>query len=434
MKRYYFSILYFFSILLVCAQDDTDIFLPSFVGHTSQIYDVVFSPDGTKLLSGSMDGTAKLWNAINGELIFTYDEHTDYVTDIDFSPDGSTVITASQDKTIKLWDVNTGSKIKEIDTTDDRDYKRSATSLMYSSGGKSVLAGFGFSNAKMIDLSSGNILHTYTVDSYIREAILSPDDARVAIAGSTNAVLIFDTNTEKLIQQLHGHRNEVNHVCFSRDGRMLLSSSHDGNVKLWNVDTWSQDYGKLINTFDIHAYDYYSIEFSPDNKLLLIGNRILDINSGDVLLTFPDSYPSSFTPDGAFVVVGCYPNKLQLYDVTLGSELEIIDDRYEFELLYLLDFELSGGSGPSLLPTSTDDILVAESQPSGNYLVKYSGETREKIARTAWGIYFYSLLPKDRNSFLLYTRNKNTLQERGYIDKVYKITGPVEFINNWNIY
>jgi WD40 repeat protein len=77
--------------------------LRTFRGHTSNVYSVAFSPDGTLVLTGSEDSTAKLWDAETGQEIRTFRGHTRGVSSVAFSPDGTRVLTGSEDRTARIW-------------------------------------------------------------------------------------------------------------------------------------------------------------------------------------------------------------------------------------------------------------------------------------------------------------------------------------------
>ena len=82
--------------------------LMAFTGVSDTVYSVAFSPDGTRILSGSDDKTMKLRDAATGQILLTFEGHSDSVRSVAFSPDGTRVLSGSQDKTMKLWNAATG--------------------------------------------------------------------------------------------------------------------------------------------------------------------------------------------------------------------------------------------------------------------------------------------------------------------------------------
>ena len=88
--------------------------LQIYTGHTSSVFCVAFSPDGSQILTGSVDDTAKLWNKSSGLEIRSFIGHTDWVHVAKFSQDGTQVVTGSYDHTAKLWDKEIGTETRSF--------------------------------------------------------------------------------------------------------------------------------------------------------------------------------------------------------------------------------------------------------------------------------------------------------------------------------
>src|SRR5262249_29029428 len=77
-------------------------------GHTDAVTSVAFSPDGSRIVTGSNDQTAKVWEARTGAPQLDLKGHTSWVVSLAFSPDGMRIVTGSYDHTAKVWDARTG--------------------------------------------------------------------------------------------------------------------------------------------------------------------------------------------------------------------------------------------------------------------------------------------------------------------------------------
>jgi WD domain, G-beta repeat len=84
------------------------------VGHQDQVSSAAFSPDGARIVTASLDRTARLWDATTGQEIIALRGHEDQVSSAAFSPDGARIVTASLDRTARLWDATTGQEITRI--------------------------------------------------------------------------------------------------------------------------------------------------------------------------------------------------------------------------------------------------------------------------------------------------------------------------------
>ena len=106
------------------------------VGHKDEVTSVSFSRNGTTLVSGSRDGTVKLWDVATGENIVTLEGHRSGVTSVAFSSDGTTLASGSYDRAIKLWDIATGENIVTL-----RGHTNFVTSVAFSPNGQILASG-----------------------------------------------------------------------------------------------------------------------------------------------------------------------------------------------------------------------------------------------------------------------------------------------------
>ena len=110
-------------------------------GHTSRVNAVAFSPDDRHVLTGSADGTAKLWDAENGHIIKTLQSHEKAVNSVSFSfPSGHQILTAGTDGSVKLWDtdsLHSGDEVMTLLCDEDQPIY----SAVFSPDGKNVLTG-----------------------------------------------------------------------------------------------------------------------------------------------------------------------------------------------------------------------------------------------------------------------------------------------------
>ena len=75
-------------------------------GHTDLVRSVSFSPDGSRIVSGSGDDGVWVWDAVSGECVLgPLEGHTSSVMSVSFSPDGARIVSGSSDKTVRVWDV-----------------------------------------------------------------------------------------------------------------------------------------------------------------------------------------------------------------------------------------------------------------------------------------------------------------------------------------
>lgn len=253
--------------------------LMAFEEHHEPVWSVAFSPDGKRVLSGSGkkngEYSIRLWEAESGKEIQKFLGHTDTVRTVAFSPDGARIVSGSWDKTIRLWDLTTGKTIRVLQGHMDA----ITGGITFSSDGTRIFSGSIDGTARMWDVETGNELKSFEAKHEIHCIALSPDGLQLLTGGlrkwddgdqkKAEAVLIlWDITTGQQIRRFSGG-TAMNTVCFSPDGKQILSAGSDWTMRLWDVGSGSE-----LKTFEGHAGCFtpngkYAIADRKDESLTL---------------------------------------------------------------------------------------------------------------------------------------------------------------------
>jgi WD40 repeat protein len=220
---------------------------------------VTYSPDGTRIVSGSPDHTVRLWDAKTGLPIGQPLHHDDTVTTVAFSPDGTRIASGSADKTVRLWDTKTGQPIGQPLHHDD-----AVTTVAFSPDGTRIASGSHDKTARLWNAqtgqSSGPPLHH---DDWVNSVAFSPDGTRIATAASTK-VTFWDAATGQPSGQSLDHDDTVNSVAFSRDGARIATASYNKTIRLWDATDASP-----IGVLRGHESPAMTVAFHPNGVYLL---------------------------------------------------------------------------------------------------------------------------------------------------------------------
>ncbi|MDX1946374.1 MAG: hypothetical protein SFU86_13315, partial [Pirellulaceae bacterium] len=232
----------------------------------SAVSSVQFSASGDRLVTGSWDNAARIWNSATGAgLVKLGGVHTRFVNASVFSPDGSQVLTASDDATVRLWDAATGKALATFAGHSGR-----VTDVAFSSDGKRVLTASDDKTARLWDAATSQVLHVLAGhDQAVLCAKFSADDRQIITGSDDTTARLWDATTGKpLGQVLAGHTASVTSVAFTPDGRRALTGSKDITTKLWDPAT-----GKEILTLTGHSQEITTVAVAKSTGSILTGSR-----------------------------------------------------------------------------------------------------------------------------------------------------------------
>lgn len=248
------------------------------MGHSAKIENLVFTPDGDKIISISEDKTARVWNFSTGEMLKKFEtqigdgsEGSLYSSAI--SPDGKLFamsgFTATPDKQvyIAIIDLAKGTQIATaVGHTDV------VNGLGFTNDSKYLVSGSNDGQIKVWSVSSAlqyeNIL-SIPVGGAINNLALNPvtRDVAVAVEGRADIIVYSLAGVERNAVKMtprnwKKHRHPINKLCYSADGTYLASSSTGNEFFLWRAE------GSPAKEFSVD-HPISAIAFSNDAKILV---------------------------------------------------------------------------------------------------------------------------------------------------------------------
>jgi WD40 repeat protein len=202
----------------------------TFRGHEHQANGLAFRPDGRRLVSAGTDHTIREWDLLNPREGSVFRIHDQGVYALAYRPDGRVIASVSEDRTLKTWEAATGNIRRVLWRNSDR-----ITGVAFHPDGRRVAALCSLEGiAKVWEVETGRDLQTLRGVSGMNLAF-SPDGARLACAGSSREVKLWNTMTWEEDSTLRGPTGEIRRLAFSHDSQRLASVSYEGKLLVWDL-------------------------------------------------------------------------------------------------------------------------------------------------------------------------------------------------------
>ena len=282
-----------------------------FGGHSNEVTSVAWSPDGHHILTGSKDGTARIWDATTGDNTLTLTTNS-VIEAVAWSPDGHHILTASEDGAACIWDAATGDSTL---TLTDTSWVRA---VAWSPDGHHILTASMDGTVRIWDATTGDNTLTLTRTDWVTAVAWSPDGHHILTASMDRTARIWDATTGDNTLTLT-RTDWVTAVAWSPDGHHILTGSRGGTARIWDATTGD-------NTLTLTHTDWVTaVAWSPDGHRILTASmdrtaRIWDATTGDNTLTLTSWVTAvAWSADGHRILTGSDDGAACIWDATTGD-------------------------------------------------------------------------------------------------------------------
>jgi WD40 repeat protein len=292
------------------------------IGHKGSIASVAFSPDGRRVVTGSEDKTARVWDLSGPTPVATILEgHSERVTSVAFSPDGRRVVTGSEDNTARVWDLSGPTPVATI----LEGHSKPVTSVAFSPDGRRVVTGSEDNMARVWDLS-GTIPVVTVLEghrNFVTSVAFSSSGRRVVTGSKDSTARVWDlSGATPVVIPLDGHRGAVTSVAFNSDGQRVVTGSEDNTARVWDLSGVAPVATPLVR----HTGAVTGVAFSPSGRRVVTGSKDGTALVWDLSGASPTFTPLqgdrgavtvvAFSPDGWRVLTGFGDNTALVWDLS----------------------------------------------------------------------------------------------------------------------
>jgi len=305
-------------------------------GHKDRISQIAAysTPAGPRLVTGSRDTKAKLWDVNDGKCLHTF-EHGELIRAIDVNEAGNRLVTAGDGGLIKIWNLVDKSLVKEFTA-----HKRSAIfAVKFSPKGDNLLTGSEDRTAKLFDLD-GQDLRTFSRhQDWVLSVAFNPLVPLFVTTSQDGSAILWNLEeTNQYLEQVttfKQHDGPVISCAFSPDGTKILTGGYDKTARVWSWSKTSVNFWESKEELVLtgHGGRVLTTEFSRDGKLIVTGSRdntarVWQAADGQLVKTLR-GHASAVTsavilPDGHHVLTGSDDESAKLWDINLYEEFKVL--------------------------------------------------------------------------------------------------------------
>jgi WD40 repeat protein/serine/threonine protein kinase len=283
-------------------------------GHT-RVGAAAFSPDGERVATSSYDGTVRICDALNGNVLATIrtGERGTMYPRVLFSPNGR-LVASTAGTSLYLFDARNGRSLAVM--------KGAANAfpfgIAFSPDGKrlAMVSALAF---HIFEVPSGKVLRSWSDTVYSTSVAFSPDGAKLASASRNGGVRLWDASAGRLITTLHGATDALAAVTFTPDGKRLVAGCYTGGIWIWSAETYggTELPGSSSGTIATH---YATGRLAAAEW----GSRrpfTVDMKTGAVQWLPGTASAVAFSPSGDRLVTGDVEGGMSVIDLRTGSVL-----------------------------------------------------------------------------------------------------------------
>ena len=239
---------------------ETGEILRTLEGNLARGVNVIAVVDGRRAIAGSNDGALQVWDLETGKTLCTPRRHGHWVIAVTVV-DAHRALSSSADGTLRVWDLETGKTLRTLRR--DWSWQRESywVNAMEVVDARRAVAGLGSGTLRLWDLETGKTLRTLERHSEELVTAIAVVNGRRAVAGSNNGMLrVWDLETGEALRILEGHLGRVNAIAVV-DQQRVISGSHDGTLRVWDLQT-----GEAVRTLKGHSGEVSAVAMVDDHR------------------------------------------------------------------------------------------------------------------------------------------------------------------------